>query len=557
MPGLKSRPAEAGLESPGTYAGRNFSSAAYAQAAPTEETHAFVIFIRGAAVGREEVITRRGPEGTTISGSGRVAPPLDTVTQSAAVQYGADGTPKSLALDATVQGHSVAIRTSFNGTQALSETTEDGRKVSQTHTVSLKTSVVPNLFFGTYAMLASRIVNAAPGNEFPVYIAPQLEVPARVRGVFNESVQAGATVFAVKRFELGIANPGGDVLMHLTADAAGRLIRLMVPAQALDVVREDVAAANARISTFANPGDESVTIPSTGFNIAATLTRPKGSATRLPAVVLLSGQGATDRDSVLAGVPVMAQIAGALADAGIVSIRFDKRGYGQSGGRSESATLNDVAEDARTVVKYLADRKFVDPKRIAVLGHADGAWVALLTAGREGKVNAVVLIGAPASTGAEFVLEQQERQLDWMKVSGADRQAKIELQKQINNAALTGQGWDKIPREYRRADTPWLQSFLKFDPARALKDVDQPILIVGGELDREVPVAHVDRLAGLARTVSDSKSVEVVTVRGVNHLLVPATNGEVSEYGTLVDRTVSKDVTSSITSWLSKTLVAR
>jgi pimeloyl-ACP methyl ester carboxylesterase len=345
--------------------------------------------------------------------------------------------------------------------------------------------------------------------------------------------------------------------MHLTVDAAGRLIRLTVPAQALDVVREDVAAANARISTFANPGDESVTIPAAGFNIAATLTRPKGGAARMPAVVLLSGQNATDRDSVIAGVPLMAQLAGALADAGIVSIRFDKRGFGQSGGRAESATLNDVAEDARTVVKYLADRKFVDPKRIGILGHADGGWIALLTAGREGKIKAVVLVGAPASTGADFVLEQQQIQLDRMKAAGPERQAKVDLQKQINNAVLTGQGWDQVPREYRRADTPWLQSFLKFDPARALKDVDQPLLIMGGDLDREVPAAHIERLAETARTVSDSKSVEVVTVRGVNHLLVPATSGEVAEYGTLTERTLSKDATASLTGWLTKTLASR
>lgn len=527
-----------------------------AQIAPAEEKHGFIIFIRGAAIGREDVVTRRGPDGVTISGSGRVAPPLDTVTQSAEVRYNADGSPQSLAVDATVRGLAVSIRTSFKGTEAITEITEGDRKGSETHKVSPKTTVVPNLFFGTYTMLAARIVNAGAGNEFGVYVAPQLEVTARVRAVYNESVQVGSNVFAVKRFELGVANPGGDVLMHLTADAAGRLIRLTVPAQALDVVREDVAAANARISTFANPGDESVTIPSAGFNIAATITRPKGGEARLPAVVLLSGQNATDRDSVIAGVPLMAQIAGALADAGIVSIRFDKRGFGQSGGRAESATLTDFAEDARTVVKYLADRKFVDAKRIGILGHAEGAWVAMLTAGREGKVNAAALIGAPASSGVDFVLEQQQAQLDQMKVTGAERQAKIDLQKQINNAVLTGTGWDQVPREYRRADSPWLQSFLKFDPSRALKDVDQPLLILGGELDREVPIAHADRLAALARKVSDSKSVELVTVRGVNHLLVPATTGDVAEYGTLADRTLGKDAAAAISGWFTKTLAA-
>jgi hypothetical protein len=50
--------------------------------------------------------------------------------------------------------------------------------------------------------------------------------------------------------------------------------------------------------------------------------------------------------------------------------------------------------------------------------------------------------------------------------------------------------------------------------------------------------------------------VEVVVVRGVNHLLVPAITGEVSEYGTLPDRNVSKDVTTAIGDWLKKTFAA-
>jgi hypothetical protein len=75
-------------------------------------------------------------------------------------------------------------------------------------------------------------------------------------------------------------------------------------------------------------------------------------------------------------------------------------------------------------------------------------------------------------------------------------------------------------------------------------------------LDRQVPVEHVEKLSDLARKESKSKSVEVVVVRGVNHLLVPATTGEVSEYGTLPDRNVSKDVTMAVTTWLSKTFAS-
>ena len=82
------------------------------------------------------------------------------------------------------------------------------------------------------------------------------------------------------------------------------------------------------------------------------------------------------------------------------------------------------------------------------------------------------------------------------------------------------------------------------------------MLLVHGELDQQVPVSHAERLAELARKESRSKSVELVIVKGVNHLLVPATTGEVAEYATLTDRNVSKDVSAAVTGWLTKTFQA-
>ena len=82
------------------------------------------------------------------------------------------------------------------------------------------------------------------------------------------------------------------------------------------------------------------------------------------------------------------------------------------------------------------------------------------------------------------------------------------------------------------------------------------MLFVHAELDRQVPVGHVERLVDIARREGKSKSVEVVTVRGVNYLLVPAFTGESDEYASLPDLNVSKDVSGAVTAWLTKTLPA-
>jgi fermentation-respiration switch protein FrsA (DUF1100 family) len=97
---------------------------------------------------------------------------------------------------------------------------------------------------------------------------------------------------------------------------------------------------------------------------------------------------------------------------------------------------------------------------------------------------------------------------------------------------------------------------LSFNPADVIEDIRQPMLFVHAELDTQIPVSHVERLVGMAKKDSKSKSVEVVTVRGVNHLLVPAITGQTDEYPGLTDLNVSKDVTAPVQAWLTKTFPA-
>ena len=87
----------------------------------------------------------------------------------------------------------------------------------------------------------------------------------------------------------------------------------------------------------------------------------------------------------IAGIPLFAQLAGQLADPGFVVVRYDKRGVGQSGGRTETVDAADYADDAIAAVKWLAKRKDVDNERIVVAGHSEGAAVAMLAA-REKKI---------------------------------------------------------------------------------------------------------------------------------------------------------------------------
>ena len=156
-------------------------------------------------------------------------------------------------------------------------------------------------------------------------------------------------------------------------------------------------------------------------------------------------------------------------------------------------------------------------------------------------------------TGNELVLEQQKHLLDLMKAPAHEVEAKIAMQKRINSAVVAGTSWEGVsPSVRKQADTPWFASFLKFDPAAVIRNVRQPILVVQGSLDAQVASYHGERLAELAKARKKGMGVDLVKIEGVNHLFVPATTGEVSEYATLPEKQITPKWAAAIVDWLSK-----
>jgi len=352
-------------------------TAAQAQEAPGPASRGYTIFLRGTPIGREDVTVRADASGVSILSQGRMSVPASMITRRAEVKYAPDWTPQSFALDATVNGGDVTATSTFTKDVVRTIGTNTGAPYSREHTLSPQAVVLmPSSFFGAFEAVSRRLVSAPAGTELRAYVVPTGETTVKLVSTVSERIQVGKDFFDVVHFEALWRIPGSsDLTLSVTALKDGGLVRLSVPSQGLDVVRADVAASTSRTQVFSNPGDEAVTIPALGFNIGATVTRPASAAagTRLPAVILLAGSGINDRDGVSHGVPTLGQLAGALAKAGYLAVRYDKRGFGQSGGRAESSTLTDQAEDVRSVVRWLNERKDVDPKRIAIAGHSEGA----------------------------------------------------------------------------------------------------------------------------------------------------------------------------------------
>ncbi|MGH9204094.1 MAG: alpha/beta hydrolase family protein, partial [Vicinamibacterales bacterium] len=301
-------------------------------------------------------------EGWIVRGTSRLGPPIDITTRVAEVIYDSTWHPRSLLVDGVVRGQDVMIKTTFADGKASNVIAVQGAPQAKVDTVAADTIPLPNTFLGSYAALAARLRGKAVGAELKAYIAPQGESPLTVTAVANDRIETPRAHIPATRYTITVANPPptGNVVISVWTDANGGLLRLSVPAQTLEVAREDIASAASRTSTFSIPGDEAAPIPASGFNLASTITKPATSSAPLPAIVLIGGSGATDRDETVAGIPVFGQIARDLVAAGFFVVRYDKRGIGQSGGRAETVTLSDYAEDARAIVEWLKKRKDVD-----------------------------------------------------------------------------------------------------------------------------------------------------------------------------------------------------
>ena len=302
-----------------------------------------------------------------------------------------------------------------------------------------------------------------------------------------------------------------------------------------------------------------------GVTLAGTLTIPPGKGP-FPAVLLIPGSGAHDRDVNLLGHKVFLVLADYLTRKGIAVLRVDKRGVGKSTGDLTNATTADFATDAEAGVAYLKTRSEVDTHKIGLIGASEGGLIAPMVAARNPDVAFIVMVAGPGVPGYEILPEQVRLISEASGVSpeAAEKEAASEREiltlvlKEKDSAVLDKELQEKltgtvpeaqIGASIKMVTSPWFRYFLAYDPAPTLRKVKCPVLAINGEKD--VQVSPQQNLPAIKKALAEggNQHVEIDELPGLNHMLQTAKTGAPSEYAE-IEETMSPVAMQKMASWI-------
>ncbi|WP_324649920.1 alpha/beta hydrolase family protein [Georgenia sp. H159] len=265
--------------------------------------------------------------------------------------------------------------------------------------------------------------------------------------------------------------------------------------------------------------ESTLTFTSSGHTLQGTLTLPDGDGP-FPAALVVPGSGPVDRDSnhKQQRLDVTRQLAETLSRAGLATLRYDKRGVGQSTGDFLATGFLDNADDVEAALAALASSPAVDPGRVVVVGHSEGALLATIVAARSAVPAGVVLLSGSATPGEEL-LRWQARQIAptlpalvrlLVRVLPGDLESRVAKNHRRIKATTTDVARIGGPRVNAR----WTREFMAYDPRPDLARLTVPVLAVTGGKDLQT---KPEDLAVIAETVPGP--VETHEVPDVSHLL--------------------------------------
>lgn len=257
--------------------------------------------------------------------------------------------------------------------------------------------------------------------------------------------------------------------------------------------------------------EEEITLKTKTGDIKGSLLIPSFSE-KTAVVLIIAGSGPTDRNG---NNPMMTNnslkmLAKELQKNGIASVRYDKRGIGESknsGLQEIDLRFEDYVQDVEEWIKLLKeDERF---SNIIVLGHSEGSLIGMIASHKQEakKFISVAGVGIPAG---DIIRKQLKGQPQFVLDESLKIIEKLENGETVENVS------QMLYSLFRPSVQPYIISWFKYDPKKEIAKLDIPILIVQGTTDIQVSVSDADKLA-LANKKSQKQIIE-----GMNHILKEA-----------------------------------
>lgn len=283
--------------------------------------------------------------------------------------------------------------------------------------------------------------------------------------------------------------------------------------RAADNNSKAISTLNKKSSDKAQFDEQEIKLNTATGTIYGTITKAQKHDTGL-VVLIIAGSGPTDRNcnSAITGISSDAykMISYELAKNGISSVRYDKRGIGESSGAIKSEAdlvFDDYINDAVDWVNML--RKDNGFSKVAILGHSEGSLIGMVAAERT-KVDGFISVA-----GAGYSMyDTLKRQLESQPKEVYDECLRImdELKKG-NTVDNVDPGYYSL---FRPSVQPYIISEFKYDPTVEIKNLKIPTLIIQGTTDLQVTVDDANRL----KSASSNATINIID--GMNHVLKDA-----------------------------------
>lgn len=233
-------------------------------------------------------------------------------------------------------------------------------------------------------------------------------------------------------------------------------------------------------------------LESRGTKIPATLVVPVGKDGELfPLVVMHHGHGGGRNEN-----GGFAKVAEALAKKGIITIRMDFAGAGESKEPFENLTYTSMITDSNTCLFYAVKNAPVDINKIGTLGYSEGSVISATLAGYPfSPYKAVALMGPVANP--ENILGSF--------FGGPDKFKAYYIEAQANGFAEISTPWGQV----QHSSLQWFDELQQQKPIEWIKDFKGDILIIRGSLDEIIPESEPQAYMDAVGNAKSSKFVEI------------------------------------------------